>query len=404
MIDRRSFVRSAAGTLAGFSLAGPMPSVLARIAAGRPSSDGRILVVVQLTGGNDGINTLVPHGDDAYAANRYALRIPEAELVRVSDHVGMHPALRSLDKTLESGRLAWVQGVGYPQPNRSHFESMDLWHTAHRMEDARRLGWLGRLADSLDGSGRLPPVHLGREAQPLALASDHVPATSIRSADSLMAGEAWSEDVASLMELSNRVPRDGGNSLLEFVQRQSVAASEAARQLAAASQTGGRGVAYPAAGLGGRLRQVADMIAAGLPVSVYYVTLDGFDTHANQRAAHASLLEELGGAVSALLADLDVQGNADRVLVLAFSEFGRRLRENASLGTDHGAASVALLAGPRMAGPLAGTYPSLVDLDDGDLKYQVDYRSMYATILQQWLRVEPDSILGGSFTQLPVFA
>jgi uncharacterized protein (DUF1501 family) len=281
---------------------------------------------------------------------------------------------------------------------------MDLWHTAHQLTGPQSTGWLGRAASQLEQPGRLPPLHLGGEVQPLALATRGTPATSIRSIESFRLAFDNNGEIGRLLELSNSLPRESGNPLLEHVEQSVAAATDASRRLAEIGKSQDRGVSYPVTGLAGKLRLVADLIAADMPVRVYYVTLDGFDTHANQGPAHASLLAELAGASAAFLGDLEAQGNLDRVLLFTFSEFGRRLKENGSLGTDHGAASIVQLAGPRLKAPLAGRYPSLTDLDEGDLKFTVDYRSLYATVLEDWLEVDPALVLDQQYPGLDLFA
>lgn len=404
MWTRRQLLKSGMGAAAAVSLAGPLPFVLGQSARrAAETGTGRILVVLQLTGGNDGLNTLVPFGDDAYYRNRFSLALRKEQVVPVSDYAGMHPSLRPLENLLDEKRLAFVQGVGYPRPNRSHFESLDLWHTAHRMEETRILGWLGRADDLLESGPTLPAVHLGGDTQPLALAGDRRQAMSIRSIDSFRLRVAEQAAARKFLELSNLQPREMPSGGLQHIHSTMNAATEASRRLAELPASSDRGAAYPNNGLGTRLRQVADLIAAEIPVRVYYLSLGGFDTHANQLAAHASLLSELAGSVSAFLADLTRQGNADRVLVMTFSEFGRRVRENASRGTDHGAASIVQLAGPVMGQTLLGSYPSLTDLDEGDLKFSTDYRRLYSAVLEQWLGVDPVAVLGGRFDPMPIF-
>ncbi len=406
MLNRRQFVNAGLGTVAAISLSGPLPNVLARTAhtariAGLNRSAGeKILVVIQLSGGNDGINTLVPYGDDEYYKNRFTLAIPREQLLTIDDHAGMNPALRPMQTLLDDGRMSFVQGVGYPHPNRSHFESMDLWHTAHRIAGTRPLGWLGQASDQIATDGVLPALHLGGEVQPLALRADRVPATSVVSLDSFRFRAAGKAAAREVLELSNGLSRPSANSLLTHLQSTTQASTDASRRLAAVTQAADRGVRYPETGLAGKLRQIADLIAADLPARIFYVTLDGFDTHANQSSAHTSLLAEWAGAVQAFISDLVAQSSADRVMLMTFSEFGRRLKENASGGTDHGAASVVQLAGPKLLQPLVGRYPDLNDLDQGDLKFGIDYRQLYATLLDEWLGVDSEAILGGRFSPL----
>lgn len=376
-VTRRDILK--AGAVLSFG--GTVPSVLLR-AASAPGRADRVLVVVQLSGGNDGLNTVIPFADDAYRRARPTLAVADA--LKIDDAVGFHPALRGFADLLEAGRLAVVQGVGYPEPNRSHFESMDIWHTCrHKGREPRTEGWLGRALKPGDDD---PAIHLGGEPQPLALASATLRVPSIASLEEFkLHGEV---DASELVER----PRD--DDLLEFVRAGTASALASAARVAEAARSYRPAVEYPDTALAHKLRTVAQLVDAGLKTRVYYVMLDGFDTHAKQADAHAALLRILGDAVSAF--DRDASEHGHRVLTMAFSEFGRRLEENASAGTDHGAAAPMFLAGGVRAG-LVGEHPSLADLDEGDVKHHTDFRRVYAAVLEKWLSVESAPVLGGAF-------
>jgi uncharacterized protein (DUF1501 family) len=298
--------------------------------------------------------------------------------------------------------LAVIQGVGYPRPNRSHFESMDIWHTCQRKDASRKTGWLGRYLDAhpqMQG-GDVMALDLGHNQQPLALAAERVRVPTIRSLDRfrLQGGQPFRQAAASLA-----ADPDPDDELLGFVQSSRDTALAASRRVEQALQTYTTPVAYPENRLAERLRSVAQLLDAGLSARVYYTEIDGFDTHSRQAAAHEALLRQFSTALKAFLDDLQHQGHHRRVLVMAFSEFGRRVQENASEGTDHGAAGPMFLAGDPVQAGLVGPHPSLTDLIDGDLKFHTDFRQVYATVLERWLDWPSQEILGGEYPPLDVF-
>jgi uncharacterized protein (DUF1501 family) len=408
MTTRRDFLRTA-GSAAVLSLSPGLPGVLAAAAAQQPSTKGdTVLVVVQLSGGNDGLNTIVPHGDDAYHKNRFTLRVRKENAIKIDDYAGFHPSMRPFSELLEKKRLAIVQGVGYPHPNRSHFESMDIWHTARQEADRRHTGWLGRYLDALSTKGAapsdVPALHLGGERAPLALSALTAQAASVRSLDQFRYSDGGDSRFRGTFEKTAGGARSDANDLVRFLQSSTTAALTSSERVHAAIRDYKPAAKYPGTGLAGRLRSVAQLIDAGLATRIYYVALDGFDTHSDQGEAHANLLAELSGAVGAFIDDLAQHGHGNRVLVMMFSEFGRRLRENASRGTDHGAAAPMFLAGGRVRPGLIGRHPSLTDLDDGDPKFHTDFREIYAAVLQTWLGWNTDGILDAKFKPAEILA
>jgi uncharacterized protein (DUF1501 family) len=406
MLNRRDFLKGS--TL--LSLAPTVPGFLARTArAARPDRDGRVLVVVQLDGGNDGINTVVPYADPGYARHRRALRLPAGRLVRVNDRVGLHPALADAGRLLEAGRLAVVQGVSYPNPNRSHFRSMAVWHSARLdPEEHGGLGWLGRALDQ--GAGAAPSSLLVGAGPPPSslLVGAGPPPVALRGRRSVASALDRPEDfLLSPGADPRRVIAEGkpADDLTAFVRRSMLDAYATADRLAAAARAEGGGARYPATALGGRLQLIARLLRAGFGARVYYTLQPGYDTHATQLGTHDRLLAELGGALKAFLDDLAAARVADRVVVLTFSEFGRTVAENGSGGTDHGTAGPVLLAGPRVRAGLVGRTPSLTDLDPahGDLRRSLDFRQVYATVLEDWLGLSAREALGGTFERLPLF-
>ncbi len=391
MITRRDVLKGSAV----LSLSPVVPTFLARTArAAPPERDGRVLVTIQLDGGNDGINTVVPFGDESYAKYRRELRLPTDKLFKIREGLGLHPSMRAAADLLETGRLAIVQGVGYPNPSRSHFDSMNIWHTARPgPPGAETLGWLGRALDKCPHENGPSAVFVGDENLPLALFARRAVSTSFADAS----------DLALTLPAPPAAAASTGDDLAAFVNRTVADAYATAGELEAASARGGDPAArYPETGLAKRLELVARSIKAGSTVRVFYVIQSGYDSHAVQMPAQARLLREFAGALKAFLDDLAASKLADRVVLLAFSEFGRRVEENGSLGTDHGTAGPVFLAGPPVKAGVFGKTPLLGDLADGNLKWSTDFRCVYATLLASWLNVPADEILGKSFARLPV--
>lgn len=400
---RRDFLRTSTLVATG---AATVPGFLARSAraAADAKPNDRILVVVQMLGGNDGLNTVVPFGMAGYARARKALRIADDQVQKISPEIGLHPSLGGLSKLLEDGKLAVLQGVGYPNPDRSHFRSMEIWETARTEAGALETGWLGRALDARPAApGADPPALNVDRRKALALKSRHteVPALEGLAQYRLqLAGDAAQKrGERNTLEDAVKLAREADDPLLGFIRRSTLTAYESSRRLEslAAAKSDSK---YPEYGLAKRLELIAQIIKAEFSTRIYYTALDGFDTHANQLGSHAALLTELGDSIAAFHADLAKAGQADRVSIVTFSEFGRRVLENASAGTDHGAAAPMFVVGPVAQAGLIGAHPSLDNLDDGDLKHHTDFRQVYASVLEQWLGMPSAPILGGGFPPL----
>ncbi len=348
-----------------------------------------MLVVVQLDGGNDALNTAVPHADPEYAKLRPKLKLAQSTLVKLSDSIGLHRSLKSLDKLLQAGQLATVLGVGYPNPNRSHFESMAIWNTASLDADDRNgYGWIGRALDASASTS----YAIGN-AIPLALRGRRSGAVTLNRLEDVALAQLPSRESAA----SAAAPDD----VLSFVRRQTVDARETADRLAKLTSAGG--AIYPTTGLAERLKLTAQLLKANLGSRVFYTQLGGFDTHAAQQFNHANLLREFADGVAAFFEDLKAAKLAERVTLLAFSEFGRTIRENDSGGTDHGTAGVVFLAGPGVRGGLHGTMPSLTDLVAGEPKMSTDFRRIYASALTDWLGLPATDAFRGTFEPVKLF-
>jgi uncharacterized protein (DUF1501 family) len=410
---RRDFLRLGLGTSTLLATGASVPTFLANAAnalADAPGRDskGRILVVLQLDGGNDGLNTVAPYADDLYIKARPKLHLDARAVSKIDNHVGLHPGLVGFAKLLESHQLAVVQSVGYPNPNRSHFESMAIWHTARR--DAKRdtPGWLARGVDAAPPvPGRdVPALHISGELLPQALVGSqrHVPSLTSLEQFRRRLGvpeAAGAKEQRMCLDALASEERGKPGSLLQFVERSATLTYTSSARLetvAAASAAG-----YPEFyGLARRLRLIGQLIKAGLSTSIYYTQLGGFDTHANQLGQHDGLMREIGNSLQAFLKDMNDSGNGTRVVVLVFSEFGRRLNENASAGTDHGTAAPVFLLGSSVKSGLHGPYPNLGDLADGDPKHAVDFRRVYASLLDHWLDCPTEKVLGEKFEPLPL--
>jgi uncharacterized protein (DUF1501 family) len=387
MLTRRTFLRSSSL----LALAPTVPAFLARTAsAAGPDRDGRVLVVVQLDGGNDGLNTLVPLKNDAYQKLRPKLKVAEKDTIKLADGFGLHPSFRPADKLIKAGHLLAMPGVGYPNPNRSHFESMAVWQTARTdPEEHKGYGWLGRALDQAGGDSYTITTDV-----PRALRGRRSAAISLTRLEDLMLSDAGTVRDATGPEAQQ--------DLLAFVRRHAVDGTAAAEKMAALTK-GSDGTGYPSTGLADRLRLVARLLKADLGTRVFYTTQGTYDTHSAQQFPHSNLLNEFAGAVAAFFADLQTAKLADRVTLLAFSEFGRTIQENGSGGTDHGTAGVVFLAGPHVKGGVAGILPSFTDLDKGEPKMTTDFRRVYATVLGEWLNINGD-VLDKPYEPVKVFA
>lgn len=418
---------SAAATVPSFL--GRAALALAQAEKGAPAGSGsggeRILLVVQLAGGNDGLNTVIPFGDPAYYRARPSIGIPEREALRLgskgaSDGLGLHPRMGALKEMYDEGLVSIVPGVGYPNPNRSHFKSMDIWHTADT--SATSDGWIGRYFDNQcagapgaeqtgDACSGHAGVAIGSEA-PLAMQGRRFRPIALENPRMFRwTGEgADAETDAAYRALTGGgaeagVGGAGEGEDVDFVLRTALDARIASEKIRAALSQGPL-VNYPPSPLARQLAMVSALIRAGLETRVFYVSLSGFDTHAGQGGVagqHANLLEQYSRALQAFYRELHAQGEDRRVLTLTFSEFGRRVAQNGSGGTDHGAAAPIFLAGPMVKPGVLGKTPSLTDLDGGDLRFTLDFRSLYAGILADWMEADPAPILGRNWRPAKLF-
>jgi uncharacterized protein (DUF1501 family) len=409
MFTRRRFL---ARTLQGSSLlalGSTVPGFLANTAFAAEAGKDTVLVVIELTGGNDGLNTVIPHADDLYHKARPTLRFKKEDVVKISDDIGLHPAMRPLESLLQKGHVAILQGVGYPNPDTSHFESMDIWQSADPTRK-NATGWIGRSAPALqDKAGNTPIMQIGASRLPLALQGSAGTAVSInnRMPYKLELGSPVPEERKAQRRLIEEVAKPTSpadkDDLLQFVRRrqtQTYTTVDRLQEVLTTPQENGERRWFQFPGLPQKLQLVARLIDKGFGTRVFYVALDGFDTHSTQADQHRKLLQELSEALSSFFDTLQKQGQDKRVLAMTFSEFGRRVQENGSKGTDHGAGSCLFVAGPAARGGLVGKHPSLKDLDFGNLRFHTDFRRVYATLLDGWLGCDSTAVLGGKFEPL----
>lgn len=408
--SRRDFLRKG---LYGVGVTAGLPLLLSRTTqaltaealrgTSMEANPERILVVVELSGGNDGLNTVVPFGNDEYYRVRPNIGIRESDAIKIEDGFGLHPSMVGFERLYKEGMMGVVHGCGYDNPSLSHFSSMGFWHTGVP-NGGEPLGWLGRLADGAydhDAQGNMI-VNIGTRQSLAVQARHHQPLVfndprSFRREGS----EAEKQAIESI------TPGAEANPTLDFLSATATNAVESSAFVREAAAGYNSPIDYGIGGLSPQLRRVAALINADMPTRLYYVSYQGnsFDTHVHQADPHARLLTYTADAVRGFVQDLTRIGRADDVAIMMFTEFGRRVEENASLGTDHGTATPMFVIGSGVEGGLHGRHPSLTDLDDGNLKMTTDFRRVYATMIREWLGYkDPESILKGSFESLPLFA
>jgi uncharacterized protein (DUF1501 family) len=370
------------------------------------SSQRRALVVLQLGGGNDGLNTVIPYADGAYYDARPHIGVAPEAALHLDGAIALNPEMQGLKALYDAGNLAIVQGVGYPNPDRSHFRSMEIWHTASMTEHAPT-GWLGRLLDAThhEQDALWRAASIGSEVpESLAAVDSFVPSLeSVQSyglqMDRAAARQASRRTTDWMRLYAQQAAMGGALALLSRTGTEAYASSVSLKSATSAYQPR---ATYPANALGSALQTAAQLITSNLGTGICYVTTGGFDTHAAENAAQPALLRGVSEAVAAFYADLGAQGLASDVLTMMWTEFGRRVRENGSLGTDHGTAGPVFLMGGGVRGGLYGEAPSVRDLDgNGDLRFTTDFRSVYASLLVGWFATDPRDVLDAAYPTIP---
>ena len=362
------------------------------------------LVIVQLAGGNDAMNTIVPYGDGLYYDWRKDVRIEQDQVLKINDYLGFNPALSSIKDLWDQNKVAVINGVGYPEPNRSHFRSVDIWNTAESVGIGNS-GWLGRAIREIDPNAENPitGVNFGR-GLPRALSCKGVPVASVGDLENYgllpdiegeqsreLALTAFSQIYGSAM---------AHDTVSQFIGETGIQALKGADILRTAPQKYSSSIEYGNAPIGQSMRNIAQVLTADIGTRVFYTSHGSFDTHAAEMETHTKLWTETSNAIGDFMEDMKEHGLEDDVLVLLWSEFGRRIRDN-SAGTDHGSGGVSLIVGGEVNGGLYGDYPSLKEKDhlQGDLQFNNDFRSIYSTIAERWLGVDPDVVSNGQFEQ-----
>ena len=398
-IDRRQLLLTAAAlplalSAGGVSAGGVYAGEAAAATAAATATATRTLVLIELNGGNDGLNSVVPYRDPAYARARPQLAVKRDTVLQLDEALGLHPNLEPLMAAWQAGDLAIALGVGYPRPNRSHFRSIEIWNTASTSEETLYEGWLNR---AVSESGAATPLQgglgviLGGPAGPLA--GDAL--TSV-----VMKDRRQLRRATRLLDGSDAGSANPALDHILAVRRQ---AHSAARQIEARLAEGpAQRLSFPNTVIGRQLEQAAAMIVSRVPAAVVKVQQGGYDTHAGQAGRHPRLLAELAAALAAFRQALKRAGGWERCLVMTYAEFGRRVGENASGGTDHGTAAPHFLLGGRVRGGFIGQQPSLTDLDAGDLRYSLDFRQLYASLATQWLGLPQGLAAFGGQRPLPI--
>jgi len=398
-MKRRTFLHNSAFASTAFMV----PSFLRGLDFGARyrSRQGKILVIVQLSGGNDGLNTVVPYHNDIYYQKRPQLGIPKSDVLPISDEMGLHPSMTGLRTLYDEGLLSIVNSVGYPNPDRSHFRSMDIWHSGSDADQYWNTGWLGRYLDNACAGSPCDSAHSALQMDDnlaLALKGQHAKGFAMSNPQQLKK----TTDNRFLKSLaSNR--NDHVDENVAYLYKTMIDTQSSADYLYARSKVHQSSEEYPNTNFGRDLKQVAELITADTDTRIYYVSLTGFDTHANQQNVQARLLQQYSEGMQAFVQDLQRNGLFNDTLIMTFSEFGRRVEQNASRGTDHGTANNLFLLGGKLRRP--GFYneaPDLTHLEQGDLIYDIDFRQIYSSILRDWLQTDASQVLGAKFDALPL--
>lgn len=395
-MNRRTFI----GRSVLASAAVMLPDFLRSVYANglNPQEGGKVLVVVQLSGGNDGLNTIVPFRNDDYYSLRPGLALKKDEYFTFNDEVALNNGLAGLRPLYDNGELKILNSVGYPNPDRSHFRALDIWHTASDANEFRSTGWLGRYLDhSCNGCALPHSVIELDDALSLALKGDKLNGLAVSNPDRMrkaMSGPLMDALVTSPVK---------GLDELSFIYKTLAEANQSVDYLYEQSRIYKAKKTFPASAFGRDLRLIAELIAAGSSTRVYYVSLSGFDTHVNQKNRQLQLLKEYSDAMATFRDELKLAGRWNDTLVLTFSEFGRRVEQNASNGTDHGKANCLWMAGGSLQQPgVFNQVPDLKKLDDGDVPFEVDFREVYASVLDRWLSADADLVLSRKFKRITI--
>lgn len=355
------------------------------------------LVIIQLSGGNDGLNTIVPYGMDTYYRKRKSIALPARDLIRLNDIQGMNPNMDALREIYDQGWMSIVNSVGYPNPDRSHFRSMDIWQTASNADEYLTTGWIGRYLDASCLAGEPYRAIEVDDSISLAMKGEKIKGIAVKDAGSLYNNtrDPFFRELAGLH--SDHLTEDN----MGYLYKTMIESYSSAAYIHNTSKIYKSTMEYPQTVFANQLKTVARFIGSGLSTRVYYLSLSGFDTHTGQLDQQGRLLKQYSEGLSCFLKELKMNNTLDSTLVMTFSEFGRRVEQNASNGTDHGTANNVFLFGGKLKKKgLFNDAPDLTNLDNGDLKYQIDFREIYASLLNKWLEVNDDTVLDTKFAGL----
>ncbi len=406
---RREFLTQGLG-LIGVGAALPYGLINTAMAGSKAEPGQRVTVILQLAGGHDALSALVPYGDPEYNKLRIETRINEKEVHKLDDYAGLHPNMKGIKAMHDEGRFAAIPGVGYPETNFSHFTATDIWETAEHNPTRAMFGWVGKTCDSAFKGNRDPKlaIAVGAGKTPRALVGKEHPGLSFSNPDSYRyTGDRGQEARNKVFRKLNMAGKGGFSSNADFIKMTAGNANASSDQIRKMAKEYKPKVDYPNTPLGRNLKTIAALIASGLSTRIYHTQLGGFDTHSGQRLNHDRLMLQLDEAITAFYQDLKAQKQDHRVLTMTMSEFGRRVKENGSRGTDHGAASALFLFGAGVKSGIHGKHPSLTDLQGGgggSLKHTVDFRSVYASVIDKWIGGKSETALGGKYPHIDCIA
>jgi len=397
IIKRREFLQI--GTLASASFMVPkFLKAFERPAYAMVPPGNKVVVVLQLSGGNDGLNTVIPISNDIYYRERPALAIQKNAALKLTDDAGLHPELVSLADMFHNGDMGIINSVGYPNPDRSHFRSMDIWHTASQSDEYKTTGWLGRYLDDQCHGCNTPTQALEiDDVLSLALKGQESKGIAVKDPRRLYntSHEKYFKD------LNNSHAKDHAERPADYLYKTMAETLSSADYIYQQSKMHTTATDYPKTDLGGSFKTIASLILSDINTKVYYVSLGSFDTHVNQHTQQQRLFKEMNDAVAAFVKDMKANNRFDDVLLMSFSEFGRRVSQNASGGTDHGTANnMFMIGGGLQQKGMINTLPDLQNLQEGDLTYAIDFKNVYATVLNKWLKADDQQILGKQYEHL----
>ena len=394
-MERRKFIKNSSLASAAMMI----PNFLKAQENKIVSAKEKILVVIQLTGGNDGLNTVVPFENDLYYNARPKIAIKKNEVLKLNNELGLNPAMQGFKNLYEDGKVCLINNVGYPEPDRSHFRSMDIWQTASNSNEYMTTGWLGRYLDEQCNNCDKPTQVLEfDDTLSLALKGNNVKGLAMKDPKRLF-GTTTDAFIQQLSLQHNIGDHQHDNA--EYLYKTLAETVSSSAYIYQKSKIYKSATTYPNHQFGKSMKTIAELITSGVNTTVYYISLGSFDTHFNQQKRQTDLLQQLSETVKIFMNDLKISDKQDDVLLMTFSEFGRRVNENASLGTDHGTANQIFLIGNNLKKKgIFNESPNLSDLDEGDLKFSVDFKNVYSTILKKWLNTDEQSILGNKYSYL----